>query len=172
MWSVPEYVCVNEWGGGGGGQMDPNYERRLLRAKQRGKQSERVSNLHLNIKQCLLLTNYHFLKGTFWAYRCTEIGFVLAIACTFESSVYSVALCVRMWLEVRVPFSGTRLPSKTMLLSACVNYSDGHRYTNNSNKSTGTTSQHLHKHTRAHIEKEKPHQIFTQQWGRQYSEPY
>lgn len=45
--------------------MDPNYERRLLRAKQRGKQSERVSNLHLNIKQCLLLTNYHFLKGTF-----------------------------------------------------------------------------------------------------------
>lgn len=26
--------------------------------------------------------------------------------------------------------------------------------------------------THAHTEKEKPHQIFTQQWGRQCGEPY
>lgn len=165
-WSLPESVCVNERGGRGGGQTDPNYEGRLLRAKQRGKKSERVSHLHLNIKQCLLLTNYHFLIGTFWGYRCTEIGSVHVnhvYFCEFSITLccFTVCVCDCKCENIALPFSATQLPSKTMLISACVNYSDGHRYTNNSDKSTGTTSQHLHKHTRSHRERETTSNIYT-----------
>lgn len=155
-WSLLECVCVFEWERWEWRGSDrPQLWRETIKSKAAWEKEWESLTSPFEYKTVLTAYQLPLSDRHVLVYRCTEIGSVHVnhlYICEFSitSCCFTVCVCDCKCENTALPFCATQLPSKTMLISACVNYSDGHRYTNNSDKSTGTTSQHLHKHTHSH----------------------